>query len=210
MALKSAGAPNRKGSKVPRLNAQNSLESQQPGMENYKDRINTLLLVATLVATVTYAAGFTMPGGYDNSDPNQGMAIMLNKSKFQMFVICNTIAMYTSLIVAVSLIWAQLGDLNLILTSLRFALPLLGLALSMMSLAFMAGVYLVVSKLTWLANAVLIMGIVSLSFLLALFIPLFFPNTTSTSPFARRISYYFFCLMILASGSYREDEEECN
>ncbi|KAF7141947.1 hypothetical protein RHSIM_Rhsim06G0145700 [Rhododendron simsii] len=126
-------------------------------MENYKDRINTLLLVATLVATVTYTAGFTMPGGYNNSDPNQGMATMLNKSKFQIFVISNTIAVYSPMIVAVSLIWAQLGDLNLILTSLRLALPLLRLALSMMSLAFKAGVYLAVSKLTWLANVVLIM-----------------------------------------------------
>ncbi|XP_058217524.1 protein ACCELERATED CELL DEATH 6-like [Rhododendron vialii] len=172
MALKSAGAPNRKCSKVPKLITQTSLGYQQPNMEKYKDRINTLLLVATLVAMVTYTAGFTMPGGYNNSDPNQGMATMLNKSKFQIFVICNTIAMFSSMIVAVSLIWAQLGDLNLILTSLRLALPLLGLALFMMSLAFMAGVCLVVSKLTWLANVVLIMGIVFLSILLVLFIPL--------------------------------------
>lgn len=207
MALKSAGAPNGKCSKVPKLTTQTSLGHRRPNMENYKDRINTLLLVATLVATVTYAAGFTMPGGYNNSDPNQGMATMLNKSKFQIFVICDTIAMFSSMIVAVSLIWAQLGDLNLILTSLRLALPLLGLALSMMSLAFMAGVCLVVSKLTWLANVVLIMGIVFLSFLLALFIPLFFPDTTMF-PVIRHISYYFFCLMMLASGSYREDEEE--
>ncbi|KAE9457624.1 hypothetical protein C3L33_10466, partial [Rhododendron williamsianum] len=207
MALKSAGAPNRKCSQVPKLITQTSLGYQQPNMENYKDRINTLLLVATLVATVTYAAGFTMPGGYNNSNPNQGMATMLNKSKFQIFVICDTIAMFSSMIVAVSLIWAQLGDLNLILTSLRLALPLLGLALSMMSLAFMAGVYLVVSTLTWLANVVLIMGIVFLSILLVLFIPLFFPATT-TFPVIRHISYYFFCLMMLASGSYREDEEE--
>ncbi|KAF7141304.1 hypothetical protein RHSIM_Rhsim06G0145300 [Rhododendron simsii] len=196
MALKSAGAPNGKCSKVPKLITQTSLGYQQPNMENYKDRINTLLLVATLVATVTYAAGFTMPGGYNNSDSNQGMATMLNKSKFQIFVICDTIAMFSSMIVAVSLIWAQLGDLNLILTSLRLALPLLGLALSMMSLAFMAGVYLVVSKLTWLANVVLIMGIVFLSILLVLFIPLFFPDTT-TFPVIRHIAYYFFCLMIV-------------
>ncbi|KAF7140331.1 hypothetical protein RHSIM_Rhsim06G0144600 [Rhododendron simsii] len=207
MALKSAGAPNGKCSKVPKLITQTSLGYQQPNMENYKDRINTLLLVATLVATVTYTAGFTMPSGYNNSDSNQGMATMLNKRKFQIFVICDTIAMFSSMIVAVSLIWAQLGDLNLILTSLRLALPLLGRALSMMSLAFMAGVYLVVSKLTWLANVVLIMGIAFLSILLVLFIPLFFPDTT-TFPVIRHISYYFFCLMMLASGSYREDEEE--
>ncbi|KAF7142148.1 hypothetical protein RHSIM_Rhsim06G0144800 [Rhododendron simsii] len=106
-----------------------------------------------------------------------------------------------------SLIWAQLGDLNLILASLRLALPLLRLALSMMFLAFKAGVYLVVSKLTWLANVVLIMVIVFLSILLVIFIPLFFPYTT-TFPVIRHISYHFFCLMMLASGSSREAEEE--
>ena len=67
-----------------------------------------------------------MPGGYNSSNPDQGMATMVSKPYFQIFVICDTIALYSSMIVAVSLIWAQLGDLNLILTSLRLALPLLG------------------------------------------------------------------------------------
>ncbi|RVW21022.1 Protein accellerated cell death 6 [Vitis vinifera] len=52
-----------------------------------------------LVATVTFAAGFTMPGGYNSSDPSAGMAIFLMRNMFHMFVICNTIAMYTSILV---------------------------------------------------------------------------------------------------------------
>ncbi|GFZ05686.1 ankyrin repeat family protein [Actinidia rufa] len=109
MALISAGAPQGKISKAPKVNAQIPLQHEPPNMENYKDRINTLLLVSTLVATVTYAAGFTMPGGYNSSNPDQGMATMASKPYFQMFVICDTIALYSSMIVAVSLIWAQLG-----------------------------------------------------------------------------------------------------
>lgn len=73
-------------------------------MDGYKDRVNTLLLVATLVATVTFAAGFTMPGGNSNSEPDQGMATMLRHKKFQVFIFCDMIAMYISIIVAVSLI----------------------------------------------------------------------------------------------------------
>ncbi|KAM1513947.1 hypothetical protein ACFX11_025788 [Malus domestica] len=38
-----------------------------PNEEIHRNRVNTLLVVATLVATVTFAAGFTMPGGYSNS-----------------------------------------------------------------------------------------------------------------------------------------------
>ncbi|THG14655.1 hypothetical protein TEA_023848 [Camellia sinensis var. sinensis] len=82
-------------------------------LEAYKDRINTFLLVATIIITVTFAAGITVPGGYDDSETHKGMALMVKKSAFQVFVIANALAMYSSIIVAVLLIWAQLGDLNL-------------------------------------------------------------------------------------------------
>ncbi|KAL7207601.1 hypothetical protein ACSBR1_029533 [Camellia fascicularis] len=39
-------------------------------------------------------------------------------------------SMYSSIITVVTLIWAQLGDLNLVLTAYRLALPLLGIALT--------------------------------------------------------------------------------
>ncbi|KAL3509393.1 hypothetical protein ACH5RR_028794 [Cinchona calisaya] len=104
-------------------------------------------------------------------------------------------AMYSSILVAVSLIWAQLGDLRLVLVALKLALPLLGLALAMMSLAFMAGVSLVVSKLKWLDNAILIMGVIFLVILLALFFPLCFP-ISSNNRLLRYIFYYPFCLLI--------------
>ncbi|KAL6330215.1 hypothetical protein AAG906_040137 [Vitis piasezkii] len=107
----------------------------------------------------------------DNSDPNVGMAALLMRNMFHMFVICNTTAMYTSILAAIILIWAQLGDLNLMDTALRFALPFLGLALTAMSLGFMAGVYLVVSNLDWLAIVVVIIGIICL---VRLLVPFFY------------------------------------
>ncbi|THF96776.1 hypothetical protein TEA_029621 [Camellia sinensis var. sinensis] len=110
----------------------------------YKDRINTLLLVATIIITVTFAAGITVPGGYDYSETHKGMALMVKKFAFQVFVIANaSVAMYSSIILAVSLIWAQLGDLNFIRVSLKLALPLFRGALMMVAISFMTGVYLV-------------------------------------------------------------------
>lgn len=44
-----------------------SIIFQLPNEEIRRNRVNTLLVVATLVATMTFAAGFTMPGGYSNS-----------------------------------------------------------------------------------------------------------------------------------------------
>ncbi|KAK4563953.1 hypothetical protein RGQ29_006155 [Quercus rubra] len=161
MALKAAAVPQ---SPDANIKTKYSRQPEQSDTDISKDRVNTLLLVSTFVATVTFAAGFTMPGGED-----QGMATMLRHNLFPVFVFCDTVAMYSSIFVAVTLLLAQLGDNNLVLFALRTALPLLGVALATMSLAFFSGVYLVVSKLDWLANAIMILGLV---FLLA-FLPLY-------------------------------------
>ncbi|KAJ9686357.1 hypothetical protein PVL29_015319 [Vitis rotundifolia] len=200
-ALKSTGARPARNSKVP------PKLSKSPNTDDYKDRVNTLLLVSTLVATVTFAAGFTMPGGYKSSDPNAGMAIFLMRNMFQMFVICNTIAMYTSILAAIILIWAQLGDLNLMDTAFRWALPFLGLALYAMSLGFMAGVSLVISNLHWLAIVVFIIGIICLVGLSVPFLLLFIPSK-STNRILRYISYYPFLLLVWASEGPKIKQED--
>ncbi|CAL5337529.1 unnamed protein product [Camellia sinensis] len=53
---------------------------------NIKKTMDTQLIVAALIATVTFAAGFTMPGGYDgNQGPNQGMATLTKEAAFKAF-----------------------------------------------------------------------------------------------------------------------------
>lgn len=179
----------------------------QPTTENCRDKVNVTLLVASFVATVTFAAGLTMPGGYRNSDPNQGMANMLTEVKFQEFVIFDSLALYSSVIVAVMLIWAQLGDRNSMHVTLKSALPLLGISLVMMLLAFMAGVYLVVSKLSWLAKVVLFLGSTFVTVIFLLFLPLCFLGSLKNR-ICRHFSYYAFCFMLYALGSYTENEAE--
>ncbi|KAL4612125.1 hypothetical protein ACB092_08G176200 [Castanea dentata] len=188
-------------------NSQCSKPRQIPNMDKYKDRVNTLLLVATLVATVTFAAGFTVPGGNDDSDPHKGMAKFLRHHLFQAFIISNTIAMYSSVTVVVALIWAQLGDLNLVIASLKFAVPILGLALIMVSSAFMTGSYLMVRGLHWLASIVLIIGSFFLLILTLLFLPLCLPSSLP-HPIFRYIVYYPFCLLVIVTRSNTNDAEE--
>ncbi|KAF5946526.1 hypothetical protein HYC85_016754 [Camellia sinensis] len=56
------------------------------------------LIVATLVATVAFTAGFTMPGGYNGNDgPNQGMAILTREAAFKVFMVTDIIAMSLSI-----------------------------------------------------------------------------------------------------------------
>ncbi|KDO40326.1 hypothetical protein CISIN_1g039863mg, partial [Citrus sinensis] len=46
------------------------------------------LVVAALIATVTFTAGITVPGGYINGiDPDQGAAVLAKRSAFQAFVV---------------------------------------------------------------------------------------------------------------------------
>ncbi|XP_047336140.1 protein ACCELERATED CELL DEATH 6-like [Impatiens glandulifera] len=204
MTLKSAGAKKSKQQK----SRQTSIQWKPPNVENYKDRVNTLLLVLTIVATVTFTAGFTVPGGYVNSSsPEEGVAVMLNNNYFKVFVICDTIAMYSSVIAIVTLIWAQLGDLHLVLFALRLALPLLGISLAMMCLSFMAGVYVVVSKLSWLADAVEVMSVGFLSIIMMLYVPLYFPDTSSYK-MLHFVSYYVLNLVMWASRSRADDDDD--
>ena len=102
------------GPRVSGENPQYSKFGMTLSTDEYKDRTGTPLLVATLVATVTFAAAFTMPGGYNESG---GMAKFLEKPMFHVFVISNSIAMYSAITAVVTLIWAHLGDLNLFIAA---------------------------------------------------------------------------------------------
>ncbi|QCD96155.1 ankyrin [Vigna unguiculata] len=159
--------------------------------EFYKDRINTLMLVSTLITTVAFAGGFTLPGGTNSSSPGQGMALMLNHVWFKPYILCTTISMYGGISVTIILIWAQLGDVTLALFALKVARPLLGVTLATLSIAFLAGVHLVISDLSWLATTVLILCVIFILLLLLLYTLLWFPSESSNL-IMRYISFYPF------------------
>ncbi|XP_010242942.1 PREDICTED: protein ACCELERATED CELL DEATH 6 [Nelumbo nucifera] len=198
-ALRTAGAPRGRRRSIVEGQRQEETQDGKNKMDYYKDRINTLVLVATLVATITFAAGVTMPGGYRNDEPNQGMAVLHEKPTFHVFVISNTLAMYVSMILVVTLIWAQLGDYDLLVFALKLSLPLLGMALTMMAIAFAAGVYLVVHKPIWLGCIVVATGSISLLCILVLFLPLHV-QLWSKYRGLRYISSCVFRLLIFAIG----------
>ncbi|KAJ0081194.1 hypothetical protein Patl1_12011 [Pistacia atlantica] len=179
-----------------------STDSKPLEMDYYKDKVNTLLVVSTFVVTATYAAGFTMPCGFKNSDPDEGTATLLGRNVFGIFIFCDTIAMYCSILAAVTVLWGQMGDAyDLVLMVVRFALPLMGISLIMMNLAFIAGIYLVVSKLSWLGIAVLVLGALFLVVLSLLFFPLFLP-IWSRNCILRRMFHHPFQRLIELTGSY--------
>ncbi|XP_010267785.1 PREDICTED: ankyrin repeat-containing protein At5g02620-like [Nelumbo nucifera] len=124
--------------------------------KSYKAMANTLTVVAALIATVTYSAVFMMPGG--NKD-REGATTSINDVAFKTFVISDTIAMCTSMIVALVLVWAVPDVPGMLVNAVGWALWLMWISLGGMIISFVTAVYIDVSiKSRWLAVVVCIMG----------------------------------------------------
>ncbi|KAK0601799.1 hypothetical protein LWI29_027499 [Acer saccharum] len=126
-----------------------------------KEMSQTLIVMATLIATFTFTAAFTLPGGYQDNGPNEGMAKLVRKSGFKMCVITITIAMTSSMTAAVLCLGQiRIGkdkryiDVNLI----QQAIPLIWIGLVSMSLAFVSGLTVVLSNNMTLAIVVICIG----------------------------------------------------
>ncbi|KAL5804258.1 hypothetical protein ACOSQ3_031058 [Xanthoceras sorbifolium] len=129
--------------------------------EEKKEMAQTLLLIATLVATFTFTSAFTIPGGYKNDGPDEGMATLVRKSGFQAFVITVTVGMASSMTAAVLALGQiryrnhkRLVNINLIPLAIR----LIWLGLVSMSLAFVTGLFVVLSDNLTLAIVVCSIG----------------------------------------------------
>ncbi|KAM3236676.1 ankyrin repeat-containing protein ITN1-like [Capsicum annuum] len=69
-------------------------EDDQTEVESFMKSAQIHVVVATLIMTVTFAAGITLPGGFESEPdrPNQGMAILIRKTAFRAFVVSDAIA----------------------------------------------------------------------------------------------------------------------
>ncbi|KAL6654065.1 hypothetical protein ACP70R_007530 [Stipagrostis hirtigluma subsp. patula] len=121
---------------------------------------NTTSLVAILIATITFAAAFTLPGGYSSDAGSQGLPIMARKFAFQAFLISDTAAMFSSLSVAFICIIARWEDLEFLLYYRSFTKKLMWFAYMATTIAFGTGLYTVLApRLLWLAIAICVMSV---------------------------------------------------
>ena len=68
-------------------------ESKETSESDFGKQVGeTNLLVATLITTVTFAAAFTVPGGYKSEGVGEGLAILCKRFAFGVFLIANTLA----------------------------------------------------------------------------------------------------------------------
>ncbi|KAK1551620.1 hypothetical protein Q3G72_001428 [Acer saccharum] len=73
-----AGAKNKKGETAQTLFTESHTKLMKQGEEWMKTTANSCMIVATLIATIVFAAAFTLPGGIkdDTGDPQKGLLYM--------------------------------------------------------------------------------------------------------------------------------------
>lgn len=115
-------------------------------------------LVAILIATITFAAAFTLPGGYTNDSGSEGLPIMSKKFAFQAFLISDVIAMCSSFTVAFVCIIARWEDYEFLVYYISFTKKLMWFAYVATTTAFSTGLYTVLApRVHWLAIAICVM-----------------------------------------------------
>ncbi|KAJ1277010.1 hypothetical protein BS78_05G261400 [Paspalum vaginatum] len=125
-------------------------------------------LVAILIATITFAAAFTLPGGYSSSAESEGLPIMARNVAFQAFLIFDTLGMCSSLAVAFICVIARWMDFEFLLQYRSLTKKLMWFAYMTTTLAFATGLYTVLSpRVHWLAVAICVLS-VSLPILITL------------------------------------------
>ncbi|KAM3268314.1 hypothetical protein P3S67_031255 [Capsicum chacoense] len=144
-------------------------ETESKGMlKDIMEATQMHLVVATLLVTVTFAAGFTLPGGFESdlNSSNKGMAIVIRETVFCAFIVSDTIAftcfagaVFNYFYIAISAATAK--RLKLITVRFKIAIFLQRLAMSAVVIAFVTGMYATLAHSVGLAVTFCVIGCIS-------------------------------------------------
>lgn len=148
---------------------------KEAGEKWMKDTANACTIAAALIATVMFAAAFTVPGGIDQAS---GKPLMSNEPSFMLFAVSDAISLFTSitsLLLFLSIMisrYAEQDFLYVLPKRLSMGLATLFVSITFMLAAFSAAIYLVLQRdTTWFV--VLLMAFACLP--IASFVLLQFP-----------------------------------
>ncbi|RWR88248.1 protein ACCELERATED CELL DEATH 6-like protein [Cinnamomum micranthum f. kanehirae] len=131
--------------------------------------LQILPIVTSLVATVTFAAAFTVPGGYKNDGPREGLPVFMRNTAFHLFVLSDILAFCSSMTATVLLVYANADseDELKVYHALKTCYYISGVAIVATITAFVTALYVLTSKESlWLAVTSLLLGFVVPLFLL--------------------------------------------
>ncbi|CAH8276709.1 unnamed protein product [Arabidopsis lyrata] len=146
-------------------------ELRKEGEKWMKDTATSCMLVATLIATVVFAAAFTVPGG---NNEESGLPILQKKKWFNIFILSDAVALCsssTSIVIFLSILTSRYAEDDFLVSlPSRLMLGLLALFVSIiaMVIAFCATLFLIYDRrLAWnLAFIISLASITAFSFAL--------------------------------------------
>ncbi|PRQ47212.1 putative ankyrin repeat-containing domain, PGG domain, protein accelerated cell death 6 [Rosa chinensis] len=117
------------------------IERKEATNQIVKELKQSHLIAATLIATVTFTAGMTMPGGYQSQKGrDQGFAVLTKNANFRVFILTNLIAMtLSSLAVFIHILVLLTAKQYTPFVQIRWVLHLTVWALIFMMVAFYNG-----------------------------------------------------------------------
>ncbi|KAL7206047.1 hypothetical protein ACSBR2_018877 [Camellia fascicularis] len=135
-------------------------EKGDTAREHLKKVGETHLIVAALIATVTFTAGFTLPGGNSNNMGGfHGDANFTRQAAFKAFFVTDTVAMVLSTsAVFIYFITALYANQTKLFNRVIWAFCLTILAMGAMVLAFVTGMYATLGNPSGLAIATCVVG----------------------------------------------------
>ncbi|KAH7846811.1 hypothetical protein Vadar_018454 [Vaccinium darrowii] len=143
---------------------QREKEERKTRDEHFATGFQTYVIVAALIATITFTAAFAIPGGYDgNQGRGQGMAVLARAAAFKAFVVTNTIAAVCS-VTSIFLCFSATFYINKpdhIGHRFRAAVILILVAIFAMMLAYIAAAFAVLAHSTALAISTCIIACIT-------------------------------------------------
>ncbi|XP_056172321.1 uncharacterized protein LOC115685184 isoform X2 [Syzygium oleosum] len=163
---------------------ENHTELLKNGEKWAKDTANSCMLVSTLIATVLFAAAFTVPGG--NNDKT-GVPLLLGKDSLLIFAISDALGLFSS-VTAILLFLAILTSryeaqdfLEALPKKIIMGLCFLFLSLAFMLVAFTATLTIVLdTRLEWVLIPITLLASLPVALFVVLQIPLLYQMVKST------------------------------
>ncbi|KAI3925637.1 hypothetical protein MKW98_001491 [Papaver atlanticum] len=127
-------------------------ELREKGEAWMKDTSGSCMVVSALVATVAFAAAFTVPGGNigDSNSTKNGTPVFLGKTSFTMFAVADAISLFSSITSVLMFLaiytsrYAEMDFLKSLPQKLIIGLATLFISMAAILVAFGASLYIVV------------------------------------------------------------------
>ncbi|KAI3847498.1 hypothetical protein MKX03_029205 [Papaver bracteatum] len=182
--LKYREMKNKKGTKPKALFTQQHKTLVKEGEKWIKEASQACMVVSTLIATVMFAAAFTVPGG---NDQNTGIPMFLSSRAFLVFVVSDAVSLFascTSVLMFFTLLTARYAEHDFLMSlprKLILGLFFLFVSIAFMMAAFAATLVLVLhEKVPWVYAPVICLAIIPVVLFGALQFPLFYDIVRST------------------------------